>query len=202
MHKAILFDLGKVLINFDFGRAYRQLEPLCGYETAEIRRRLAATGLVERLETGLIEPRDFVPPVCEALGIPADYHQFRRIFNCIFGETLIPEDLLERLAKRYRMVLLSNTNAMHFEILQENYSHMLRHFHRLILSHEVRAMKPDPAIYQAAVEAAGCRPEECFYTDDIAAFIAAARSLGIDAVQFESYEQIERELRARRMLSD
>jgi putative hydrolase of the HAD superfamily len=197
MHKAILFDLGKVLVNFDFGRAYRQLEPLCGYETGEIRRRIAATGLVERLETGLIAPRDFVPPVCEALGIPADYDQFRRIFNCIFGETLIPESLLERLAQRYPLVLLSNTNAMHFEILQEKYGHMLRHFHRLILSHEVRAMKPNPMIFQAAVEAAGCRAEECFYTDDIVVFVEAARGLGIDAVQFESHEQLERELTTR-----
>jgi putative hydrolase of the HAD superfamily len=202
MHKAILFDLGKVLVNFDFRRAYAQLEPLCGYEMAEIRRRLAATGLVERLETGLIEPRDFVPPVCEALGIPADYDGFRRIFNCIFDETLIPEELLERLAKRYRMVLVSNTNAMHFEILRQNYGHMLRHFHRLILSHEVRAMKPNPAIYQAAVEAAGCRPEECFYTDDIAVFVEAARNLGIDAVLFESREQLERELGLRGMLAE
>jgi putative hydrolase of the HAD superfamily len=200
MHKAILFDLGKVLINFDFGKAYSQLEPLCGYETAEIRKRLAATGLVERLETGLIEPRAFVPPVCEALGIPADYDQFRTIFNCIFDDILIPEELLERLARRYRLVLLSNTNAMHIEILQANYGHMLRHFHRMILSHEVRAMKPNPAIYRAAVEAAGCLPQECFYTDDIAAFVEAARSLGIDAVQFESHQQIERELGARGML--
>jgi putative hydrolase of the HAD superfamily len=202
MHKAILFDLGKVLINFDFGRAYAQLEPLCGYETAEIRRRLSATGLVERLETGLIEPRDFVPPVCEALGIAPDYDEFRRIFNCIFSETLIPEHLLGRLAKRYRMVLLSNTNAMHFEILQENYGHILRHFHRLILSHEVRAMKPNPAIYHAAVDAAGCRPEECFYTDDIAVFVEAARNLGIDAVQFRSREQLEKELSLRGMLTE
>jgi putative hydrolase of the HAD superfamily len=200
MHKAILFDLGKVLVNFDFGRAYEKLEPICGYGTPEIRRRIAATGLVEQLETGLVEPRAFVPPVCAALGIPADYDQFCRIFNCIFSETLVPEALLEDLARRYRLILLSNTNAMHFEILQENYGHMLRHFNKLILSHEVRAMKPNPAIYRAAVEAAECPPEECFYTDDIPIFVEAARKMGIDAVQFESREQLERELGSRGML--
>jgi HAD superfamily hydrolase (TIGR01509 family) len=58
-------------------------------------------------------------------------------------------------------------------------------------------MKPDPAIYQAAITAAGCRPEECFFTDDIAAYVDGARSMGIDAVQFQSAEQVLRELAAR-----
>ena len=61
-------------------------------------------------------------------------------------------------------------------------------------------MKPDRAIFQAAVERAGCRPEECFFTDDIAAYVEGARSLGIDAVQFESREQLEREMEARGMM--
>ena len=63
MHKAILLDLGKVLVHFDFRRAYQALEPLCPHAAEEIPRRLASTGLVERFETGLIEPRDFVEQV-------------------------------------------------------------------------------------------------------------------------------------------
>jgi putative hydrolase of the HAD superfamily len=58
-------------------------------------------------------------------------------------------------------------------------------------------MKPRQEIFQAALECCGCLPEECFYTDDIAAYVAAAQRLGIDAVQFESREQLERELKAR-----
>ena len=58
-------------------------------------------------------------------------------------------------------------------------------------------MKPQPEIFQAAVELAGCLPGECFYTDDIAAYIEAARRMGIDAVQFESRAQLEGEMRGR-----
>ena len=75
-------------------------------------------------------------------------------------------------------------------MLREAYP-MLRHFHDLILSYEVKAMKPRREIFQAAIARAGCRAEECFYTDDIAAFVDAAKSLGIDAVQFESVPQLE-----------
>jgi len=196
MYKAVIFDLGKVLIHFDFRRGYQALEGLCPYPAAEIPRRIAPTGLVERFETGLVEPHDFVEQLSSAIGLRTDYAGFCDIWNGIFQEPLIPERILEGLAARYRLVLLSNTNAIHFESIRARYP-LLRHFHELVLSYQVRAMKPDPAIFQEAVRRAGCLPQECFYTDDIAAYVEAARALGIDAVRFESAAQIERELRAR-----
>ena len=197
MHKAILFDLGRVLIHFDFQRGYRALEGLCPYTAAEIPQLLAGTGLVERFETGLVEPEEFVAEMSRILELRVDYERFAEIWSCIFTHELLPESMLEGLARRYRLVLVSNTNALHFAMIRDTYGHLLRHFDELVLSYEVRAMKPRPEIFQAAVERAHCRPEECFYTDDIAAYIAGARLLGIDAVLFESREQIEREMRAR-----
>src|SRR5215471_11747841 len=197
MHKAILFDLGKVLVHFDFGIAYRALENVCPYPAAEIRKRLGSTDLVQRFETGLLEPREFVDETSRLLSLQVTFDEYRRVFGSIFTHAILPEEMLEGLARRYRLVLLSNTNALHFSVLEENYGHLLRHFHTHILSHEVRAMKPQAEIFHAAVNAAGCKPEECFYTDDIGIFIDAARAIGIDAVQFESREQIEREMRAR-----
>ena len=110
--------------------------------------------------------------------------------------TLIPEPIIQGLAARYRLVLLSNTNAIHFDMIRRSYP-VLRHFHDLILSYEVKAMKPDPVIYRAAIAAAGCRPEECFYTDDIADYVEGARRMGIDAVQFRGSEALEQDLRER-----
>jgi glucose-1-phosphatase len=108
----------------------------------------------------------------------------------------LPESLLESLTARYRLVLLSNTNPIHFEMIRATFPH-LRHFHQLVLSYEVKAMKPQAEIYRAAIEAAQCRAEECFYSDDIPEYVEGARKFGIDAVRFESRDQIERELRAR-----
>lgn len=196
-YKAVIFDLGRVLIHFDFKRGYRALEGLCPYAAAEIPAKLAPTGLVERFETGLVEPREFVTRLCAILDMNIDYARFCEIWSCIFTEALIPESLLAGLASRYRLLLLSNTNAIHFEMLRATYAPLLRHFHDLVLSFEVKAMKPQPAIYQAVIDRAGCRPEECFFTDDIAEYVAAARHAGIDAVQFQSAGQIEEELRSR-----
>lgn len=197
MHKAILFDLGRVLIDFDFRRGYRALEGLCPYTAEEIPQRLAGTGLVDRFETGLVEPRDFVDQMCRILDLQVDYDQFRHIWSSIFTDPLIPESMLEGLGRRYRLVLISNTNALHFEMLRETYHPQLRHFDALVLSHEVHAMKPRAEIFQAAVECAGCRAEECFYTDDIAAYVEGARKMGIDGVVFQSLVQLEGEMRAR-----
>jgi putative hydrolase of the HAD superfamily len=196
VHKAVIFDLGRVLVNFDFKRGYRALEGLCPYPAEEIPKRLSSCGLVEQFETGLIEPHDFVTKISAVLDLAIDYARFCQIWSSIFTETLVPEAMLEGLAARYRLLLLSNTNAIHFEGLRETHP-MLRHFHHLVLSYEVKAMKPQPRIFQAAIALAGCRPEECFYTDDIGDYVAAAQNLGIDAVQFESLAQLQRELTKR-----
>ena len=94
MHKAILFDLGRVLIHFDFRRGYRVLEGFCPHAAEEIPRRLAGTGLVEQFETGLVEPREFVEQMCRLLDLRVDYDQFRTIWSSIFTEALIPESML------------------------------------------------------------------------------------------------------------
>lgn len=197
MIKTIIFDLGKVLVPFDFKRGYTRLEPLCGIPAAEIPDRIRPTGLVQRYESGGIESRDFFDQLSNHLNLRATYNDFCDIWSSIFlPETLIPESMIADLARNYPLILLSNTNAIHFEMIQENYP-ILRHFRDLVLSYKVGAMKPSPLIYQKAIEAAGCRPEECFFTDDIAEYVAGAKQQGIDAVQFQSAGQIRHELRAR-----
>ena len=197
MIKTVIFDLGKVIIPFDFMRGYQGLGGISGLSVAEIRSRIAATDLVQRFECGLVEPADFVAQLSAMLDLHISYDQFCQIWSSIFlPDPLIPESLLAGLSRRYRLLLLSNTNAIHFEMLERTYP-LLRHFHEFILSHRVRALKPSPAIYREAIARAGCQPEEIFFTDDIADYVAGAKREGIDAVQFESSEQIQRELRAR-----
>jgi glucose-1-phosphatase len=196
MHKAVVFDLGKVLVPFDFKIGYRALEGACPYRADEIRARIAQSGLVKPFETGLIEPLDFFAQLSAALDLSLDYEGFCRAWSSIFFGQLIGDTVLESLAGRYRLLLLSNTNAIHWQMIRANYS-MLQYFHDCVLSFEERAMKPDPAIYRALVARAGCQPEECFFTDDIALNVEGARLMGIDAVQFESPAQLQREMASR-----
>lgn len=197
MIRTLIFDLGKVIIPFDFNRGYALIAPLAGCEPSAVPERLRPYDLVHRFESGQIEPQPFVEEISKIVGFSCSYDQFSEIWSSIFlPDTLLPDSLLEALHQRYRLVLLSNTNAIHFPMVLRAYP-ILRHFDQYVLSYEVGAMKPSPKIYAAAVEAARCQPEECFFTDDILAYVDAAKEYGIDAVQFESADQIERELRKR-----
>ena len=158
--KAVIFDLGRVIIPFNFELGYNELSRLTGFDTAEIRRRIGLTGSVAKFETGLVGSAEFVAGIAGTLGIELSVAEFSRIWNSIFlKETLIPEEMLARLKQRYRLLLLSNTNALHFDGLEQRYP-LLRHFHKHVLSFQVQAMKPDAAIYLHAVQLAGVLPQD------------------------------------------
>lgn len=195
--RTVIFDLGRVIVPFDFTRAYTRMSDRSGLAHDEIRSRIGATGLVPMLESGRIDAEPFVEQLCAAIGCPLSFAEFREIWFSIFSpEPLIPESLMESLKGRYRLLLLSNTNSIHYEMIERTYPH-LRHFDHHVLSYKVGAMKPDEAIYREALRHADGTPGECFFTDDIPEYVEGARRIGIDAVQFESHGQIVNELRAR-----
>ena len=173
------------------------MAPLCSYSASDIPERLRSCDLVTRFEEGKVSPEAFVHEISGILELDVDYSKFCDIWSSIFlPETLISEEFVIALRQRYRLLLLSNTNAIHFEMVSATYP-LLRHFHHKVLSHKVGALKPSPAIYAEALKHAEAAPAECFFTDDIAAYVEGARAAGIDAVQFENQAQIERELRSR-----
>ena len=202
MIKTVIFDLGRVIVPFDFRRGYARLEAASGIPAAEIPGRISPTGLVQRFESGQIEAKPFVEQLSAHLGLRISYDEFCEIWMSVFlPDTLISEDLLETIRRTHRLVLLSNTNPIHFEGILARYP-LLRHFHGFVLSYEVGAMKPSQLIYEKAIEAAQCEPAECFFTDDIKEYVEGAKKMGIDAVQFESAAQIREELRRRGVLSN
>lgn len=200
MIKAILFDLGNVIVPFDFKRAYAKLGPLCSCPVTEISARLRSTDLVSRFETGRIASEPFVGELSTLLGLKTTYSEFCDLWTSVFFEdTLVPESLIAGLHGRHRLLVLSNTNPIHFSMLKARYP-VFSHFDDFVLSYEVGALKPDAKIYRKAIERAECLPEECFFTDDIAINVEAARKNGMDAIQFFSADQLEEELKARGVL--
>ena len=200
MIKTIFFDLGNVIIPFDFRRAYSRLQPLCNYPVTEIPQRMRGTDLVSRFESGLIGPEQFVKEFSAVLELRINYDEFCDLWTSVFlPEPLIQESLLADLRRRYRLMILSNTNPIHFHMIRENYP-LLGQFDHCVLSYEVGALKPSEKIFAAAVARADCAASECFFTDDLAVNVEAARQHGLDAVQFLSAAQLEDELRARGLL--
>ncbi len=198
MIKTVIFDLGRVIVPFDFQRGYQAMASRFGIAAEDIPLKLRPTGIVQQYESGSLETPAFVDRMGALLGISTSPEEFAGLWSVIFEpRTLIPDSLPESLrANGYRVLLLSNTNDLHFRFIQDNYP-ILRHFDDLVLSYQVGATKPAPAIYAAAIEKAGCDPGECFFTDDIEEYVEGAKKAGIDAVQFKEYEQLCEELLAR-----
>jgi glucose-1-phosphatase len=195
--KTLLFDLGRVLIPFEFNRAYRAMEALTGLETAEIRGRLAATTLFRQFETGLMEQEAFAAEVMRVLDFKCGLAEFGGIWNSIFlPETLIPEAVIRDLQSRYRLIVVSNTNQLHFEMLKNTYI-IFEYFYGFVLSYQVKAMKPDPLFYAAALRMAECLPEECVFIDDLPENVEGAKLAGFDGIIFESFPQLALELKRR-----
>jgi putative hydrolase of the HAD superfamily len=103
------------------------------------------------------------------------------------------------LKKDYKLFLLSNTDSIHQKYGWQKYE-FLKYFDKLILSHEVRSVKPEEKIYRKVEEASGFPSEEHFYIDDIQEYVDAAINLGWDAVVFEGYEKLVRDLKDRKIL--
>ena len=194
MYKAILFDLGNVVIAFDFVLGYRRIEALSGIPAAEVRSRLIATDLYRRLESGLIQPETFAAQVQTAVGFECEYRAFQEAWNAIFlPESLIPANFLAGLKRNYKLLIVSNTNAIHFEMLRNTYP-ILQTFDGFVVSHEIGVMKPDPRYYEAALATAGCPAENCLFIDDLPDNVEGASLAGMDAIQFHSFERLKPEL--------
>lgn len=200
MIRSILFDLGNVLVPFEIDRGYAALSANSGLPMEEVARRIRESGLYQAFESGEFETVEFHDRFSKLLGLKTGPDEFREIWNSIFlPDGLTSEALVMDLKKRYRLVLLSNTNDLHYGWLSERYP-VLRHFDAYTLSYAVGAMKPSPRIYEAAVRNAQCEPGECFFTDDVMAYVEGARAFGIDAEQFVGEETLRRHLRERGLI--
>lgn len=198
--RAVILDLGRVIVPFEFRRAWTRAAEHSPLSPDEIGQRLKTSPLLPEFEMGRLAPLDFARRISTLCELSVSHDEFCELWNAIFlPETLIPDSLVARLAERGPLVLLSNTNAIHFEWLAPRYP-ILRHFHTLVLSYEVGAIKPDPAIYSRAVAATGCEPHECFFTDDMPEYVEGACRYGIDAVQFQGEQSLRKELTRREIL--
>jgi len=201
MIQAILFDLGNVIVPFEIERGYRAMSENCGLPEQEIAERIRVSGLYGAYESGQLDTAEFFDRFRDLLGMRCTMDQFRDIWSAIFlPHTTVSEKLILTLKQRFRLVLLSNTNEMHFTWLRERYP-ILGHFDAFTLSWEEKSMKPDERIYGAAVANAKCTPEQCFFTDDIVRNIEAARAFGIDAEPFTGEEYLRSQLSKRGLLS-
>jgi glucose-1-phosphatase len=188
--RTLIFDLGKVLVDFSYDEAYGRMCAASGLAHDEVRSRFLNGSLAADFESGRVDAPQFVAEVNARMGTALSLGDFQELWGSIFHPVpLVPADLLQSLRRRHRLLLLSNTNPLHFATIGERYPH-LGHFDALIVSHEVGAMKPDASIYRAALDQAQCTPGECLFFDDLAENVEGALDAGLNARQFVGREKL------------
>ncbi len=196
MIRTCLFDMGNVLVFFSHDRMCEQLGRLCDRSAADIRTLLIESGIQWNYERGQLSGeqfRDWFQTATDCDVTMAAVNQAGSDIFCL-NEPIVP--ILDQLKQSgMRLVLLSNTCQSHFDWIHEHFD-VLSRFDDFVISCEVGAMKPEPEIYQAAIQKIGCRPEECFYTDDIPQYIAAGRAHGLQAEVYTDVPSLIRHLQA------
>jgi putative hydrolase of the HAD superfamily len=199
MIDVVYFDLGKVIVDFDHSRAARELLKVTPLSLKEAMAVLSDGELVSEYETGRLSSQEHYRKVCRRLQMEVSIEKFRELWGSMFlPEPLLSESFLQDLKKRYRLMLLSNTNEIHFDFVIQNYP-ILRMIEERLLSYQAGCMKPEARIFELAIKKAGVAPENIFFTDDRPENIEAAQRSGIQALLFQSETQLKRDMARRGM---
>lgn len=197
MIRTFLFDLGNVLLHFSHEQMCAQMGALCGKTTAEMQALLFDGGRQLSIERGAIGEDEFHRWFIETAGTDVPLEKLRIASSDIFVlNAPMPAILAELKRRGHRLVLLSNTSVSHFEFVRSRWD-ILDAFDDYVLSYRVGACKPEPAIFEAALKVIECEPGECFYTDDIAAYVEMGRQHGLQAEVFTTVDALKGHLAAR-----
>ena len=203
MITTVMFDLGNVLLHFNHRLIGERLRAFAAGQDSR-----AATErckeLAESFERGRIGSDAFINEcltMMHAFGA-MDRDAFTTMWNDIFWINEPLADMLPGIARRARLVLLSNTNPLHIAFVRSRFPALFAPFAIEILSYETGAMKPEAHIYNEALARAKALPEECLYFDDIRLNVESAASLGINAYQYVSVRGVREILSVFDLLPD
>lgn len=195
--KAILFDLGNVVVNFDHWIAVKRISEFSKNNALkEIYPLFFDSNLTSLYEEGKISSVDFFLRIKALLGLNIDYESFVPIWNQIFfltPDNLQVYKLVLELTNRYKVLLISNINELHFNYIKKKFK-VLDGFQKFILSYQVRARKPDPKIYRTAIEHTCAKAEQVVYIDDREDLVEAGRKMGLKSFPFKGVQGLKEEL--------
>ncbi len=189
MIKTIFFDIGNVLIYFSYQKMCEQIADVCEMTEEGVHQHLIEHNFGERHETGQVSSEELYHHFLTHGKSDLTQDEFFEAACSIFHPNYSLWPTVQALNQRgMKLLLLSNTCDSHFRYIEKNYE-IIQEFDYRVLSHQVNARKPDHLIFESALEICECKPEECFYVDDIAEYVEAARGLNIDAEVFTETEK-------------
>lgn len=195
--KAILFDLGGVLLNLDYQRTEDAFVELGLVDFRERYSQLAQTDLFDRFEIGDVSAFHFVNRLLDLLPSGMNANQVVHAWNAMILD--FPVDRLawlQELGEKHDLYLLSNTNELHIPAVRRSLENAVGHqrledyFKGTYFSSEIKRRKPDVSTFHWFVEEHGLLPEEVLFIDDSPQHVEGAKQAGISSILLEKGKDV------------
>jgi len=182
--RAVIFDVGRVLVDVDISRGiFALFTDSFSEKTDSPVQRLMTDALMVNYNTGRISPKQFHKAVCDKFGLKLNFSKFVELWCDVFCQMPGAEELLKEMYGRVRLGLLTDTDQLHWDYVSREYS-VLNHIQSRTLSYRIGVVKPSPESYLTAARSLNTPPEACLYIDDLAVNVEGARQVGMEAIQF------------------
>lgn len=192
--KAVFFDLGGVIVRTEFQAPRQQLAEKLGMEYEDLNRIVFDSDSGLKASIGEISSADHWAAVVRRLKRPAS--ETTLIRDAFFAGDIVDRTLLEyirSLRGKYKTGLISNAwSDLREFIVREKFGDA---FDDMIISAEVGAMKPEPKIFQVALERFGVKPKEAVFVDDFPVNIEGCEKVGIRGILFTEPESVMQQLK-------
>ena len=191
MIKAVVFDLGRVLIDIDISQGILRNIGMCDSEAINI---LAKNKDFVAYSTGNIGTECFFYKVKEYFNLQLDYDEFKALWCNIFSQMKGMEELVTSLAEQYPLGLLSDTDPLHWEYILRTFPWIDSSFNNPVLSFNIGVLKPHPSAFEHAVAVLGVKPKECVFIDDLQKNIDGANQFGLNGILFSGKDKLIEDL--------
>lgn len=195
--RALLFDLGGVLVDIDFSRALRAWQAHTSLSVDELAKAFCFDPAYERHERGQISSAEYFSHLSNTLKLSAPHEEIEAGWNSIFrgeiAETLL---LVEQASRRLPCYAFTNTNASHMRTWKALYPRVGATFERIFASHEMGMRKPERKAFDFICRSLRCEPGPILFFDDLAENVQAAQEAGLQAILVRSPEDVRSALRA------
>jgi glucose-1-phosphatase len=194
--KAIIFDLGKVVFDLSFERVFESWAVSSGMDVAVIKDKFLFDEVFEKFERNEISPGQFRSLISHRLGMQLTDEEFDKGWCNLYLDPYEGVDnLLKNLKQNYKLVALTNTNAIHNAIWRDKYAEQLQHFEEIFSSHELGVRKPEDRIYKIVMDYLNLLPEQTLFLDDNIDNVNGAAYMGIISIVVSTQDQMREDFR-------
>ena len=195
MIKLIVFDLGGVVVKYDWTIANNSFAKYTNLSPDQVMERLIKSSINKDFELGRISAPDFCKQITNLLEAKMDMKTFAEIWCNIFSQNYSLVRLLRHMKGKYTLYLLSNSNELQFNFIKEKFP-IIEGFDKLILSHKIGMRKPDKEIFDYVLKVSGLEAHEIIYIDDKKEFIDKAAEYGFNTIHYTSVAELEEYLKS------